>query len=176
MSASWLPLPPSTMKPPSLPLPSLLQVQRDFEELPPSALPGLRDSLISLLVQFGQGSAPVRTQLCLAVAALAAHLPVVHWGPTGVVGWLAQRLSSEPQEVSLPCMLELLTVLPQVREGEGGGDGVGLGGLGGVRDARGFWQCWMGRCCSLLWKEGRGRLDVFECSRAGGARRKVTVG
>lgn len=56
----------------------------------------------------------MRTQLCLAVAALAAHLPAVQWGPTGVVGWLVQRLGGEPQAVSLPCMLELLTVLPQV--------------------------------------------------------------
>lgn len=56
----------------------------------------------------------MRTQLCLAVAALAAHLPAVQWGPSGVVGWLVQRLGGEPQAVSLPCMLELLTVLPQV--------------------------------------------------------------
>lgn len=68
-----------------------------------------------------QGNAAVRTQLCLAVAALAAHLPAVQWGPTGVVGWLAQRLGGEPQTVSLPCMLELLTVLPQVRCWRGGG-------------------------------------------------------
>lgn len=61
-----------------------------------------------------QGNAAVRTQLCLAIAALAAHLPAVQWGPQGVVGWLAQRLGGEPQAVSLPCMLELLTVLPQV--------------------------------------------------------------
>lgn len=61
-----------------------------------------------------QGNAAVRTQLCLAIAALAAHLPAVQWGPQGVVGWLAQRLGGEPQTVSLPCMLELLTVLPQV--------------------------------------------------------------
>ncbi|PSC72289.1 transportin-3 isoform X1 [Micractinium conductrix] len=89
------------------------KVQRDFEELPASAAPALRDSLLNLLVKHCQGNAAVRTQLCLAVAALAAHLPAVQWGPTGVVGWLAQRLGGEPQTVSLPCMLELLTVLPQ---------------------------------------------------------------
>lgn len=93
------------------------KVQRDFEELPAGAAGALRDSLVALLVQHCSGSAAVRTQLCLAVAALAAHLPAVQWGPSGVVGWLAQRLGGEPQTVSLPCMLELLTVLPQVRWG-----------------------------------------------------------
>jgi hypothetical protein len=91
-------------------------VQRDFEELPQGAAQSLRDSLVTLLVKHCQGNAAVRTQLCLAIAALAAHLPAVQWGPTGVVGWLAQRLGGEAQNVSLPCMLELLTVLPQVRD------------------------------------------------------------
>ncbi|KAI3438282.1 hypothetical protein D9Q98_000717 [Chlorella vulgaris] len=89
------------------------KVQRDFEELPAGAAGALRDSLVAMLVQHCSGSAAVRTQLCLAIAALAAHLPASQWGPSGVVGWLAQRLGGEPQNVSLPCMLELLTVLPQ---------------------------------------------------------------
>lgn len=89
------------------------KVQRDFEELPPSAAVGLRDSLLGLLVRHAKGAAPVRTQLSLAVTALAAHLPASEWGPGGVLAWLAQRLGGEPQDVSLPCMLELLTVLPQ---------------------------------------------------------------
>lgn len=91
------------------------KVQRDFEELPAGAAGALRDSLLTLLVQHCAGGAAVRTQLCLAVAALAAHMPAAQWGPNGVVGWLVQRLGGEPQSVSLPCMLELLTVLPQVR-------------------------------------------------------------
>ena len=106
-----------------------LQVQRDFEELPQGAAQSLRDSLVALLVKHCQGNAAVRTQLCLAIAALAAHLPAAQWGPTGVVGWLAQRLGGEAQNVSLPCMLELLTVLPQVRgwlAGLSGGWGSGL--------------------------------------------------
>src|SRR5689334_15787812 len=87
------------------------KVQRDYEELPSAAAQGLRDSLVSLLVRFARGPASVRTQLCVALAALAAHLPAAEWGAGGVVGWLAQRLGSEPPEASLPCMLELLTVL-----------------------------------------------------------------
>lgn len=89
------------------------KVQRDFEELPPSAALSLRDSLVSLLLRYAKGQAPVRTQLCLALAALATHLPSPQWGEGGVVGWLAQRLSPESPDISLPCMLELLTVLPQ---------------------------------------------------------------
>lgn len=55
----------------------------------------------------------MRTQLSVALAALAAHLPAAEWGPGGAIGWLASHLASQPQEVALPCMLELLTVLPQ---------------------------------------------------------------
>ena len=108
------PPPPHTHLPLSL-VAACLQVQRDFEELPQGAAQSLRDSLVTLLVKHCQGNAAVRTQLCLAVAALASHLPAAQWDPTsGVVGWLAQRLGGEAQNVSLPCMLELLTVLPQV--------------------------------------------------------------
>ncbi len=79
-----------------------------------------------------QGNAAVRTQLCLAIAALAAHLPAVQWGQQGVVGWLAQRLGGEAQTVSLPCMLELLTVLPQVCGVQGAGLSQFAGGLRGL--------------------------------------------
>ena len=91
------------------------QVQRDFEELPAEAASALRDSLVELLLRFAAGSAPVRTQLCLAVAALAAHMPPQRWAPAGsAVAWLVQRLTKEPGQAALPCLLELLTVLPQV--------------------------------------------------------------
>lgn len=91
-----------------------VQVQRDFEELPQGAAASLRDSLVELLLRFGNGSPPVRTQLCLAVAALVAHMPPQQWGPGGSLQWLVQRLSSDSQAAALPCLLELLTILPQV--------------------------------------------------------------
>ena len=92
------------------------QVQRDFEELPAGAAASLRDSLVELLLRYSAGSPPVRTQLCLAIAALAAHMPPERWAPAaGSVAWLVQRLSAEPQQAALPCLLELLTVLPQAR-------------------------------------------------------------
>ncbi|EFJ48285.1 hypothetical protein VOLCADRAFT_48218, partial [Volvox carteri f. nagariensis] len=51
------------------------KVQRDFEELPSDAVDSLRDSLLQLLIRFSKGAPPVRTQLCLALAALAVHVP-----------------------------------------------------------------------------------------------------
>jgi transportin-3 len=92
-----------------------LQVQRDFEELPPGAAVTLRDTLVRVLIAFAQQAATVRTQVSLALAMLAVHLPAAQWGAGGQVGWLAERLAKEPPGTSLPCMLELLTVLPQVR-------------------------------------------------------------
>ena len=55
----------------------------------------------------------VRTQLCLALAGLAAHLPCDQWGPNGVLPWLAERLGREAPEAAVPTLLELLAVLPQ---------------------------------------------------------------
>lgn len=103
---------------PDLPLSCLpflfLQVQRDFEELPADAVPQLRDSLMQLLFRFGTGSPAVRTQLCLAIAALAAHLPAGQWGEGGVLRWLMDKFSGQDPGMAMSCMLELLTVLPQV--------------------------------------------------------------
>ena len=89
-------------------------MQRDFEELPSAAAAeALRASLLNLLIRFVTGATAVRTQLCLSIAALAAHVPAKQWGPNGVVGWLADNLSRQSQDVALPCMLEVLTVIPE---------------------------------------------------------------
>lgn len=89
------------------------KVQRDFEELPSDAVISLRESLITLLFRFSKGAPPVRTQLCLAVAAMAAHLPSQHWDGSGIIRWLLQRCQSVTQDVAMPCLLEMLIVLPQ---------------------------------------------------------------
>lgn len=99
-----------------------MQVQRDFEELPLSAVHSLRDTLVALTLQHARSSPAVRTQLCLALAALALHLPPQEWsdggdgngGHTGVVYWLWSRFGNQAPDIALPCMLELLTVLPEV--------------------------------------------------------------
>ncbi|CAI5959333.1 unnamed protein product [Closterium sp. NIES-65] len=53
----------------------------------------------------------LRTKLCLAIAALAAHTPAGEWGEGGVVYWLRQQLAAQPE--SAPALLELLTVVVQ---------------------------------------------------------------
>ncbi|XP_024544223.1 transportin MOS14 [Selaginella moellendorffii] len=87
------------------------KIERDFEDLPSGAPASLRSSLMNLLVKFNQGPPLVRTQLCLAMAALAIHMPSEEWGGVGVVKWLGLELGSNPNAAL--SLLELLAVLPQ---------------------------------------------------------------
>jgi transportin-3 len=80
----------------------------------PDASASLRDSLVAALLRFSGGPSSVRTALCLALAALSAHTPPQQWGhPDGALGALTSRLGGEPKERALPCLLQLLVVLPQ---------------------------------------------------------------
>ncbi|KAF8407988.1 hypothetical protein HHK36_007128 [Tetracentron sinense] len=87
------------------------QVQRDYEELPSEAFRPLRDSLNGLLKKLHKGPPKVRTQISIAVAALAVHVPVEDWGDGGIVNWLRGEMNSHPE--CIPSFLELLTVLPE---------------------------------------------------------------
>ncbi|XP_073000686.1 transportin MOS14 [Typha latifolia] len=87
------------------------KVQRDFEELPSEAFRPLRDSLYALLKNLNKGPPKVRTQICIAVAALAVHVSVEEWGGGGIVNWLSNEMKSHPEFI--PSFLELLTILPQ---------------------------------------------------------------
>lgn len=87
------------------------KVQRDFEELPPAAFVSLRDSLKNLLKKFCKGPSKVRTQICIAMSALAVHVSAQDWGGGGILNWLRDELGSKPD--CLISFLELLTVLPQ---------------------------------------------------------------
>jgi transportin-3 len=90
------------------------KIQREYEDLPPGTAMNLAESLMSLLVRHAQGRHAVRTQLCIALASLAIHVPAAQWGPGGPLAWWASHLSQgQAQSVALPCMLELLTVFPQ---------------------------------------------------------------
>jgi transportin-3 len=76
----------------------------------------LRHSLLHLLLRFCRVAGPVRTQLCLALAALAAHMPGPQFNPHGsVVRWFIGALNGVPPDVAQACMLELLVVIPQAR-------------------------------------------------------------
>lgn len=79
------------------------------------AAASLRDSLVRALLHFAAGPPSVRNALCLALAALAAHLPGPAWPAGGALPALAQRLASEPPERAVPCLLELLTGARRLR-------------------------------------------------------------
>ncbi|KAK4427207.1 Transportin MOS14 [Sesamum alatum] len=87
------------------------KVQRDFEELPSEAFRPLRVSLNTLLKSFHKGPPKVRTQISLAVAALAVHVPAEDWGDGGIVNWIRDEMNSNPEYI--PSFLELLRVLPE---------------------------------------------------------------
>ncbi|CAH9146539.1 unnamed protein product [Cuscuta epithymum] len=87
------------------------KVQRDFEELPSEAFRPLRDSLNTLLKTFHKGPPKVRTQISLAVAALAVHVSVEDWGDGGIINWLRNGMNSHPEFI--PSFLELVKVLPE---------------------------------------------------------------
>lgn len=90
------------------------KTQRDFEELPPEAVSGLQNTLVTLLIRYGDGFKPIRTQLCVAIASLAVHIPAATFGEAGVIGWLYNKLNSETDpSVAVVCLLELLLTLPQ---------------------------------------------------------------
>ena len=74
----------------------------------------LRDSLMDLLLHYGEGGPLVRIQLCLAFAALVAHVPSEQWSQGGAVQWLLNRLQGQAPTTSIPVMLDLLVILPEV--------------------------------------------------------------
>ncbi|GMH40699.1 hypothetical protein BSKO_08603 [Bryopsis sp. KO-2023] len=92
------------------------KVQQDFEELPVGSHSSLRQSLLALLLKYAVGFPTVRTQLCLALAAFTAHAPASQWENVGAVQWFANKLGRESKDVAVPCMLEMLAVLPEEAE------------------------------------------------------------
>jgi transportin-3 len=94
------------------------KAQRDFQELAPSAALALRDSLLALMARFARAPAPVRTQLCLAAAALVARLPDQAQHADAAV---THALASLP---SAPVLgLELLAALAEEADRQAGGGG-----------------------------------------------------
>jgi hypothetical protein len=70
-----------------------------------------------LQLRFAEGAPAVRTQLSLALVALVAHMGAEHWQGMSAVQFLAKRYTAEAQGVALPCLLELLLLLPQESHG-----------------------------------------------------------
>ena len=92
-----------------------VKIQYDWAELPPAQHTALRNSLLQHVLRFGQGPLPVLRQLCLAVGVLALHME--EWHAT-VVTDLITSLTQPPESAAakLPCLLELLLVLPEEAE------------------------------------------------------------
>lgn len=88
------------------------KIQYDWAELPAESHAALRDSLLAHAVRFGGGPQPVLVQLCLAVATLALHMEA--W--RSVVPDLVGSFTADGVVAKLPCLLELLTVLPEEAE------------------------------------------------------------
>ena len=74
----------------------------------------LRDSIMDLLLHYSGEGPMVTVQLCLAFAALVAHVPSSQWGQGGALQWLMNRLEGQPAKTSIPVMLEMLIILPEV--------------------------------------------------------------
>jgi len=69
---------------------------------------------VQLLLRFARGAPPVRTQLCLALAALPQHMPAASWGQGGIIQWLARHLTQgQSGSEGVSCLLEMLTVIPE---------------------------------------------------------------
>lgn len=83
------------------------QITYDIHQLPRDALLALRDSIISLLVNYRTGARPIRTQLCVCLAGLA--LQMLEW--KDVINLLVTALGNDVQ--SSIVLLEFLTVLPE---------------------------------------------------------------
>ncbi|KAI9220191.1 armadillo-type protein [Blastocladiella britannica] len=88
------------------------KVARDLYKLPEDHASQLRLTLLSVLSDnpYARLTAPMITQLCLALAEMAIHVP--NW--TNAVGDMAGRFTTSDELV--PILLEFLTVLPQQLE------------------------------------------------------------
>eukprot|EP00210_Caulerpa_lentillifera_P000154 g149.t1 len=93
----------------------VVKIQQDFEELTPDDLHKLRESLIQLLLKFGQdpNHVIIRTQIALALAAYCAHAPGAFWHPKTCIQWLVSKLTQQPDTTSISCLIELLVVIPE---------------------------------------------------------------
>ena len=83
-----------------------------MNQIPPDALPALRDQVLALLKSFAKGPRPIRTQLCVCLAILAIQM--TEW--KNVVRDVVSELGNDAD--SHACILDFLRVLPEeVTEG-----------------------------------------------------------
>ncbi|TVY15127.1 Uncharacterized protein LARI1_G005057 [Lachnellula arida] len=88
------------------------KITYDVNQIPPDALPSLRDQLLELLKAFATGPRPIRIQLCVCLAILAIQMT----GWKDVVPLVVSTLGNNAE--SYACILDFLKVLPEeVTEG-----------------------------------------------------------
>ncbi|TVY54947.1 Uncharacterized protein LCER1_G002268 [Lachnellula cervina] len=88
------------------------KITYDVNQIPPDALPSLRDQLLELLKAFATGPRPIRIQLCVCLAILAIQMT----GWKDVVPLVVSTLGNNAD--SYACILDFLKVLPEeVTEG-----------------------------------------------------------
>ncbi|KAI9839225.1 MAG: hypothetical protein M1819_003218 [Sarea resinae] len=76
-------------------------------KIPHESLPGLRETLLSLLKTYRAGPKPVRTMMCVCVAHLAIQM--TEW--KDVFQTVLSALGNDAE--SVPCILEFLRILPE---------------------------------------------------------------
>ena len=86
---------------------------QDLEELPKENVLSLREAIVVLVLSCGQDLSAIRTQLCLALSGIAAHLPWAEWNNVGVVAWVEARFRGEPKPHSSICLVEVLCILAE---------------------------------------------------------------
>ncbi|KAK2734196.1 Nuclear import receptor [Myotisia sp. PD_48] len=81
------------------------KITYDLDQLPESAQPALRDSILSLLSTYRSGPRPIQTQLCVCLATLAIQM--TSW--KDVLPVVGSALGNEAGD----CVLEFLKILPE---------------------------------------------------------------
>ncbi|KAM5482882.1 Nuclear import receptor [Microsporum canis] len=81
------------------------KITYDLDQLPESAQPELRTSILSLLSNYRSGPRPIRTQLCVSLATLAIQMTT--W--KDVLPTVGAALGNEAGD----CVLEFLKILPE---------------------------------------------------------------
>ena len=87
------------------------KVVRDFEELPGDVSKTMPETILGMVSLHAKGPPAVRTQLCLALAALALHIPSSEWPGGSLVRWIGGTLGGLVDAQNI--LLEVLTVIPQ---------------------------------------------------------------
>ncbi|KAG7099161.1 hypothetical protein E1B28_001032 [Marasmius oreades] len=83
------------------------KVTYDLNQVDPSQLPGLRDTLLTALKNYQSGPRAIIVQICLAVAGLALQYPA--W--ENAVQTMITTFGTNPETV--PVLLQFLTLLPE---------------------------------------------------------------